>query len=93
MARRLNSILYLDYRGNTTNIHDSLRFDSIGLIEIVVYPELRNVGLQRFMYCQVKRPQFVESADEYIQTPPIPTRYHQLRRLALLRFEPQSPRC
>jgi putative transposase len=33
----------------------------------------------------------VESAHEYIQTPPIPSRYHLLCRLALLSLQPEPP--
>ena len=32
-----------------------------------------------------------QSQNEYLQTPPIPTRHNQLRGLALLSTQPQSP--
>ena len=41
-------------------------------------------------YCQVKSQKLVESSDEYIQTPQIPARYHQLCRLALLSLQSEA---
>jgi len=38
-------------------------------------------------YCQVNSPKLLESAHEYLQTPPISTRHHQLRSLALLSIQ------
>nr|WP_279244839.1 hypothetical protein [Candidatus Litorirhabdus singularis] len=32
----------------------------------------------------------IESVDEYLQTPPIPARYHFVCRLALQSFQPQA---
>ena len=42
-------------------------------------------------YRQDKPPKLVESANEHIQAPPIPSRYHQQYSLALLHFQ-LSPR-
>lgn len=41
-------------------------------------------------YRQLNYPELIESADEYLQAPPIPYRHHQLLRMALLSFQSQA---
>jgi hypothetical protein len=41
-------------------------------------------------YRQLNYPELIESADDYLQTPPIPYRLHQLLRMALLSCQSQA---
>ena len=53
---------------------------------------LQGMRHRKIGYCQVNSPQLIESAHEYLQAPPIPSRYHFLSCLALLPIQSKPPR-